>query len=47
MPKMKFKRYIQNVLLQKVSEANEDIDLPDLNNYALKSEIYLHYPTSF
>ena len=39
MPKTKFKRYIRNVLLQEVSEGNEDIDLLDLNNYALKSEI--------
>ena len=31
MPKAKFKRYIHNILLQKVSEANEYIDLSDLN----------------
>ena len=47
MPKKKFKRNIHNILLQKVSEANEDIDLPDSNNYGLKSEIHLQYPTSF
>ena len=39
MPKTQFKRYIRNVLIQEVSEGNEDIDLLDLNKYALKSEI--------
>ena len=31
MPKVKFKRNIHNMLLQKLSEANEYIDLLDLN----------------
>ena len=31
MPKVKFKRNIDNMLLQKLSEANEYIDLLDLN----------------
>ena len=31
MPKVKFKRDIHNMLLQKLSEANEYIDLLDLN----------------
>ena len=31
MPKVKFKRSIHNMLLQKLSEANEYIDLLDLN----------------
>ena len=31
MPKVKFKRNIVNMLLQKLSEANEYIDILDLN----------------
>ena len=31
MPKVKFKRNIRNMLLQKLSEVNECIDLLDLN----------------
>lgn len=31
MPKTKFKRNIHNMLLQKVSEENESIDLSNLN----------------
>ena len=31
MPKVKFKRNIHNMLLQKLSEANEYIDLLELN----------------
>ena len=50
MPKVKFKRNINNMLLQKLSEANEYIDLlQDLNMPCMKTELnsfYLHYPSS-
>ena len=53
MPKEKFKRNINNMLLQKLSdmsEANEYIDLlQDLNMPCMKTELnsfYLHYPSS-
>ena len=46
MPKVKFKRNIRNMLLQKLSEVNECIDLLDLNmTWKLTSTPFMHYPS--
>ena len=50
MPKVKFKRNIHNMLLQKISEPNEFIDLLDLNMpRKLNSThfIYVIFPASY
>ena len=46
MPKVKFKRNIHNMLLQKLSVANEYIDLLDFNMpWKLNSTHFLHCPS--
>ena len=47
MPKTKFKRNIHNMLLRKLSEANECINLSDLNMPWIPNLLYLRYPFSF
>ena len=41
MPKTKFKCNIHNLLLQELTEENEYIDLSDLPEYALKTELII------
>ena len=47
MPKTKFKCNNHNMLLPKLLEANEYIDLSDLNMPRLPNLFHLHYPFSF
>ena len=47
MPKTKFKCNNHNMLLPKLLEANEYIDLSDLNMPRLPNLLHLHYPFSF